>query len=134
LYNRSEDTSLESYDVEGDKMSVRKMKRYPVFAINRYIKSLQKDIAFLMLLIFIMNITGVLFSLHIHCTDDCEEHDSTHCSICQNTFVNTGKGLAVASDDQIAFDTLLTLFFYESSDFHGQFSPLSASPRAPPVV
>lgn len=102
--------------------------------IIKTVKIKLKQLApFLMLAIFVVNITGVLFLWHIAAEGCCENHDCDHCPICQNTFINSAKIINTSSA------TTFTINVSERKIEYVYDSPLTLLiipnliPRAPPI-
>ena len=79
-------------------------------------------------------VTGLTLKLHLACFDDPAEHDSEHCSICQELLIAPSKfvpasqpelGTATQFEHHVEFPTFTC---------SKRLYPQPANPRAPPVA
>ena len=87
----------------------------------------------LLLGLFILAATNALLFWHIISEGGHEHHDSDHCHICQNVFINSSKAIITV------FDASLFFYLVESEIEYFNDSPISILirpnliPRAPPA-
>ena len=93
---------------------------------------LKQSVSFIILAIFFANITGVLFLWHI-AMEGGEHHDVDHCSICQNTFINTSKIINTPPVTTFSIDIIEHIIEYLYDVPLKSLGTPNLIPRAPPA-
>ena len=94
---------------------------------------LKQYVSFIILVIFVANITGALLLWHITLEGGFEHHDCDHCPICRNTFINSSKIINTPPATTFSIDIIEHKIEYLYDAPLTSLTTPNLIPRAPPV-
>ena len=97
-------------------------------------KQIKRPLIVMLMLLFLMQVTGLVLAVHVHLEGGHDHHDEGHCPVCQILFDVAGKVISV-SFDILAAAVLIVLLVIVNAPKPLSFQyELSIAPRAPPII